>query len=63
MAENLAGCPGLTEGQDVIMPIERPIKPSGHIQVGGPHMLYKGLWKKNSFCIYLVEHTRLNGQT
>jgi hypothetical protein len=33
MAENLAELPGLKEGQQVIMPIDQPIKSSGHIQV------------------------------
>ncbi|MEX2215606.1 MAG: dihydroxy-acid dehydratase [Phycisphaeraceae bacterium] len=33
VAENLASCPGLKEGQDVIRPIENPIKDSGHIQI------------------------------
>jgi len=33
MAENLAGCPGLSEGQQVIYPIENPIKPDGHLQI------------------------------
>ncbi len=33
IAENLASLPGLTEGQDVIMPLDKPIKPSGHIQI------------------------------
>jgi dihydroxy-acid dehydratase len=33
LGENLAGVPGLREGQDVIRPVERPIKPSGHIQI------------------------------
>jgi len=33
MAENLAGCPDLSPGQDVILPIETPIKPEGHIQI------------------------------
>lgn len=33
MAENLAGCPDLSEGQQVIMPIEKPIKPDGHLQI------------------------------
>eukprot|EP00873_Tetraselmis_striata_P039895 jgi/Tetstr1/460159/TSEL_005475.t1 len=33
MAENLAGCPDLSEGQQVIMPLETPIKPDGHIQI------------------------------
>jgi dihydroxy-acid dehydratase len=33
VAENLADLPGLTEGQEVIRPIENPIKASGHIQI------------------------------
>jgi dihydroxy-acid dehydratase len=33
IAENLAELPGLTEGQDVILPLESPIKESGHIQI------------------------------
>ncbi len=33
MAENLADLPGLTEGQDVIRPVENPIKDTGHIQI------------------------------
>jgi dihydroxy-acid dehydratase len=33
MAENLAGVPELRAGQDVILPLERPIKPEGHIQI------------------------------
>jgi len=33
MAENLADLPGLEEGQDVFMPLDRPIKSSGHIQI------------------------------
>ena len=33
MAENLAICPALKEGQDVILPVERPIKPDGHLQI------------------------------
>ena len=33
LAENLADCPELTEEQQVIMPLETPIKPSGHIQI------------------------------
>lgn len=31
LAENLAQVAGLTEGQDVIMPLENPIKTSGHL--------------------------------
>jgi len=33
IAENLAEVPALTEGQDVILPLETPIKESGHIQI------------------------------
>lgn len=33
LAENLADLPGLTPEQDLIRPIERPIKPTGHIRI------------------------------
>ncbi|MFO7603123.1 MAG: dihydroxy-acid dehydratase [Gammaproteobacteria bacterium] len=33
LAENLKDLPGLTAGQDVILPLEKPIKPSGHIRI------------------------------
>lgn len=33
MAENLATVPGLAEGQQVIMPLEKPIKETGHLQI------------------------------
>ena len=33
LAENLQPLPGLAAGQDVIRPLERPIKPSGHLQI------------------------------
>ncbi len=33
MAENLESIPELQEGQQVIMPIDQPIKETGHIQV------------------------------
>ncbi len=33
VAANLANLPGLTAGQQVIMPLEQPIKSSGHIQI------------------------------
>jgi dihydroxy-acid dehydratase len=33
IAENLAGLPELKPGQDVFMPLEKPIKPTGHIQI------------------------------
>ncbi len=33
IAENLADVPGFPEGQDVILPLENPIKPEGHLQI------------------------------
>ena len=33
IAENLAGLPGLPDGQDVIRPLTAPIKASGHIRI------------------------------
>jgi len=33
VAENLEPLPGLKQGQDVFMPIDKPIKPSGHIRI------------------------------
>ncbi len=33
IAENLANLPGLAANQEVIHPLERPIKPTGHIQI------------------------------
>jgi dihydroxy-acid dehydratase len=33
LAENLANVPDLKAGQDVILPLEKPIKESGHIQI------------------------------
>jgi len=33
IAENLADVPGLAEGQDVILPLENPIKETAHIQI------------------------------
>ncbi len=33
LAENLAGLPPLSAGQQVIMPLDRPIKDSGHIRI------------------------------
>ncbi|MCC6208678.1 MAG: dihydroxy-acid dehydratase [Gammaproteobacteria bacterium] len=33
LAENLADVPGLAPGQQVILPLERPIKESGHIRI------------------------------
>jgi dihydroxy-acid dehydratase len=33
LAENLRDLPGLKAGQDVVRPIEQPIKPTGHIRI------------------------------
>ena len=33
LAENLADLPALTDGQDVFMPLDKPIKRTGHIQI------------------------------
>ena len=33
LAENLAGCPDLSEGQDIIRPLDQPIKETGHLQI------------------------------
>ena len=33
IAENLKDLPGLRAGQEVFMPVEKPIKPSGHIRI------------------------------
>ncbi|CAM9545120.1 unnamed protein product [Discosporangium mesarthrocarpum] len=33
LAENLKDLPGLPEGQEIIMPLDKPIKKSGHIQI------------------------------
>lgn len=33
VAENLADLPGLTDGQRILMPLDRPIKASSHIQI------------------------------
>jgi dihydroxy-acid dehydratase len=33
VAENLAGLPGLAEGQDIVRPLSNPIKKTGHIQI------------------------------
>ena len=33
LAENLKNVPELTEGQDIIRPLEEPIKPTGHIRI------------------------------
>ncbi|PID84847.1 MAG: dihydroxy-acid dehydratase [Chloroflexi bacterium] len=33
IAENLAELPGLTEGQDIVQPLDKPIKETGHLQI------------------------------
>ncbi len=33
LAENLAALPGFKPGQDVIHPVEKPIKPTGHLRI------------------------------
>jgi dihydroxy-acid dehydratase len=33
VAENLAKLPGLSEGQPIIHPVEKPLKPNGHIRI------------------------------
>jgi dihydroxy-acid dehydratase len=33
LAENLADVPGLAQGQDVVAPLDRPLKRTGHIQI------------------------------
>lgn len=33
LAENLAPLPGLATGQDIIRPLDNPLKPTGHIQI------------------------------
>lgn len=43
MAENLEKAPGLKPGQDIIKPIDQPIKKTGHIQI-----LYGNLAEKGS---------------
>lgn len=36
LATNLEQCPGLMEGQDVILPVETPVKATGHLQARPP---------------------------
>jgi dihydroxy-acid dehydratase len=43
LAENLESLPGLKEGQDIIYPISKPLKASGHIRI-----LYGNLAKEGS---------------
>ncbi|MEN8800084.1 MAG: dihydroxy-acid dehydratase [Flavobacteriaceae bacterium] len=42
VAENLSELTGLSEGQNVIMPLERPIKPTGHIRILYGNLAEKG---------------------
>jgi dihydroxy-acid dehydratase len=40
--ENLADLPGLTEGQDIIAPLDKPLKESGHIRILKGNLAPKG---------------------
>lgn len=42
VAENLSEVPGLSEEQNVIMPLDRPIKPTGHIRILYGNLAEKG---------------------
>lgn len=42
LAENLADLPDLTEGQDLMRPLDNPIKESGHIQILKGNLAPKG---------------------
>ena len=42
LAENLADIAGLTEGQDVILPLEKPIKQTGHLRILKGNLSPKG---------------------
>jgi dihydroxy-acid dehydratase len=42
LAENLAEIDGLTEGQDVILPLEKPIKQTGHLRILKGNLSPKG---------------------
>ncbi|MCX2719706.1 dihydroxy-acid dehydratase [Lentiprolixibacter aurantiacus] len=42
VAENLAELPGLAEGQDVVHPLENPIKETGHIRILYGNLAEKG---------------------
>src|SRR5699024_6827548 len=33
LAENLADLPGLKEGQQIVHPLDKPIKPTGHLRI------------------------------
>lgn len=58
VAENLSEVPGLKEGQDVILPVEKPIKSTGHLQI-----LYGNLAPEGSVAkITGKEGTRFEGK-
>ncbi|MFZ9955631.1 MAG: dihydroxy-acid dehydratase [Flavobacteriales bacterium] len=42
LAENLASVPGLKEGQDLIMPFDKPLKATGHIRILYGNLATKG---------------------
>ncbi len=42
LAENLAEVPSLAENQQVVMPVEKPLKPQGHIQILKGNLAEKG---------------------
>lgn len=42
LAENLANVPDMAEGQDVIMPLDKPIKETGHIRILYGNLAEKG---------------------
>jgi dihydroxy-acid dehydratase len=48
IAENLAGLPGLTEGQTVVLPVDRPIQATGHLRILGGNLAEGGAVAKIS---------------
>ncbi|MGB5944083.1 MAG: dihydroxy-acid dehydratase [Leeuwenhoekiella sp.] len=42
LAENLAGVPALKEGQKIVMPVENPIKKTGHLRILSGNLAEKG---------------------
>ena len=58
LAENLKDCPDLTDGQKVIVPLETPIKESGHIQIlyGNLAPQVWGLSSRSGLCMPLPRH-------
>ena len=47
VAENLAELPGLNDGQEIIRPLDHPIKPTGHIQILYGNLAYRGCSSQN----------------